>query len=181
MPNPKMEAARVVRGMDHVGLTVPDLEAATAFLVEVLGAEIVYDVVTSDTGPLKGADNERQLRIPHGSEIIKIRLIRVGNAPTIERFELQHTNQQAPVVISDYGWNHVCFYVDDIDAAAELFASAGGTLLSPPHSIGGIKNGPGNRGFCGRPPWGGILEMLSYPDGIRYPGPAKTRWTPPVR
>lgn len=177
----KPQTERIVRGMDHVGLTVPDLEAATTFLIEALGAEVVYDVVTSETGSLKGEDNERQLGIPHGSEISKIRLLRIGDAPTIELFEFRRADQRDPVMISDFGWNHVCFYVDDIEAAAALFVAAGGTLLSPPHSIGGIEGAPRNRGFYGRPPWGGILEMLTYPDGIKYPDPARVRWTPPVR
>ncbi len=80
--------------MDHVGLTVPDLEAATTFLIEALGAEVVYDVVTSETGSLKGEDNERQLGIPHGSEISKIRLLRIGDAPTIELFEFRRADQR---------------------------------------------------------------------------------------
>ena len=178
MSSSESKAIRVVRGMDHVGLIVPDMEVATQFLVDCLEAEVVYDVLDSATGPLAGPDNERQLGIPTGSEIIKIRLLRIGDAPTIELFEFRDTAQADPVMINDFGWNHVCFYADDIDAAADLFIAAGGTLLSPPHAIGGIEGAPRNRGFYGRPPWGGILEMLTYPDGMRYPNPTLVRWTP---
>ena len=34
-----------LRGGDHVGITVPDLDQATAFLVDVLGAERFYDQI----------------------------------------------------------------------------------------------------------------------------------------
>jgi catechol 2,3-dioxygenase-like lactoylglutathione lyase family enzyme len=34
-----------VRGIDHIGITVPDMEAATRFLREAFDAAIVYDTV----------------------------------------------------------------------------------------------------------------------------------------
>ncbi|WP_056059875.1 VOC family protein [Sphingomonas sp. Leaf230] len=34
-----------VRGIDHIGITVPDVEAATRFLSEAFDATIVYDTV----------------------------------------------------------------------------------------------------------------------------------------
>jgi hypothetical protein len=54
-------------------------------------------------------------------------------------------------------------------------------LLSPPHGLAGVEAGSGNIGFYGRPPWGGLIELISYPDGIDYPDDAlTTRWTPPA-
>ena len=32
-----------IRGIDHIGITVPDIDAATKFLVEALGAEMIYE------------------------------------------------------------------------------------------------------------------------------------------
>ena len=32
-----------LRGVDHVGITVPDIEQATAFFVNVLGCELLYE------------------------------------------------------------------------------------------------------------------------------------------
>ena len=39
-------------GVEHVGLTVPDIEAATAFFVDVLGAEMLFEV-----GPFSSDDD----------------------------------------------------------------------------------------------------------------------------
>ena len=35
------QPSQIVRAIDHVGLTVPDIEAATEFLVAAFGAEVV--------------------------------------------------------------------------------------------------------------------------------------------
>ena len=97
------DVIKVVRGMDHVGLTVPDLGIATTFLIEVLGAEVIQDIVSDTTGPLRGPVAEDQLGIPNESEITKIRLLRIGDAPGIELFEFRRTSQQQPVMINDLG------------------------------------------------------------------------------
>jgi catechol 2,3-dioxygenase-like lactoylglutathione lyase family enzyme len=34
---------RPVRGINHVGVTVPDIETATTFLIEGFGAQVIYD------------------------------------------------------------------------------------------------------------------------------------------
>lgn len=39
-----------VRAIEHVGITVPDLEAATQFFVEAFGAEKLYDMLEAPLG-----------------------------------------------------------------------------------------------------------------------------------
>lgn len=46
-----------IRGIDHIGITVPDIEEATRFLIEALGAELIYQSVAPDE---KDLDNEAQ-------------------------------------------------------------------------------------------------------------------------
>ena len=41
-----------VTGVEHIGLTVPEIEAATRFFADVLGAETLYDI-----GPFESADD----------------------------------------------------------------------------------------------------------------------------
>ena len=48
-------------GADHIGITVPDLEAATRFFVDVIGCKVTFEVgpFASDgvmVGPLSGGD-----------------------------------------------------------------------------------------------------------------------------
>lgn len=41
----------VPRGIQRIGGTVPDLDAATEFLVQGLGAKVAYNGLTSDDEP----------------------------------------------------------------------------------------------------------------------------------
>ena len=43
------------RGIDHFGITVPDLEAATRFLVEAFDAKPLYDNIRRTDPPFEGA------------------------------------------------------------------------------------------------------------------------------
>ena len=42
------------RGIQHIGVTVPDLDAATEFLIQGLGAKVAYDGLTPDDEPRQG-------------------------------------------------------------------------------------------------------------------------------
>ena len=38
-----------IRGIDHIGITVPDIETATTFLCEALGAKVIYESLKHTT------------------------------------------------------------------------------------------------------------------------------------
>ncbi|PJN48555.1 hypothetical protein PAEAM_60970 [Paenibacillus sp. GM1FR] len=38
----------ITRGIDHIGITVPDMEQATLFLQQAFGAQLAYDHITPD-------------------------------------------------------------------------------------------------------------------------------------
>ena len=53
-----------LRGVDHIGITVPDMEQATAFFIDVLGCELLYEREPP------GDDSPRdRLGVPAGSRI----------------------------------------------------------------------------------------------------------------
>ena len=80
---------------------------------------------------------------------------------------------------SDFGIQHICLYVDDIDAAARL-AAAGGTLLSEPGDLPGGDAGAGNRYVYTRTPWGSTIELVTYPSPQAYESRTELRrWRPP--
>lgn len=66
------------RGIQHIGVTVPDLDAATAFFVEGLGAKVAYDGLTPEDEPRQGEEVERQLGLPSGAAIHRQRMIVIG-------------------------------------------------------------------------------------------------------
>jgi catechol 2,3-dioxygenase-like lactoylglutathione lyase family enzyme len=167
------------RGIDHVGVTVPDIEAAARFLEAAFDATTVYDVQTLSAPPMAGKQVEHELGIPRGAGILHMRLMRLGVGPSLELFQFGQVEQKPSASLNDFGLQHVAVYVDDIAAAAARFERAGGTLLSPPHGLAGIEDGPGNAGVYGRAPWGGLIELITYPAGVDLPKGSPTRWTPP--
>ena len=54
-----------VRAIEHVGLTVPDLEEATTFFAEAFGAVKLYDMIDE---PLSGPAIESGLGVPGGRD-----------------------------------------------------------------------------------------------------------------
>ena len=72
------------RGIQHIGVTVPDLEAATRFLVEGLGAKVAYDGLTPDDEPRQGREVEHQLGLPSGAAIHRQRMFVLGEGPGLE-------------------------------------------------------------------------------------------------
>jgi quinol monooxygenase YgiN/catechol 2,3-dioxygenase-like lactoylglutathione lyase family enzyme len=166
-------------GVDHVGLTVPDINEATRFFEKAFGATAIYDVQPESAEPMAGPEVERELGFPPGAKIVHMRLMRIGTGPSLELFKIEDAPQRRAAALNDYGWTHIALYVEDIHTTAEKFEAAGGKLLSPPHGLAGIEAGDKNRGLYGRAPWGSLIELITYPSGIKYPDPQRIRWTPP--
>jgi catechol 2,3-dioxygenase-like lactoylglutathione lyase family enzyme len=165
-----------VRAVEHIGLTVPDIEQATTFFIEAFGAQKLYDMLDE---PLKGPGVEQGLGVPEGAVIEVIRMLRLGNGPNIELFTYSGVAQREPVVPSDFGLQHFCVYVDDIDAAAAQLEKAGGTLLSSPNDLPGGDAGPGNRYLYARTPWASTIELVTYPSPQAYESTTELRrWRP---
>lgn len=178
---PERTTTPVLRGVDHIGLTVPDVERASDFLARAFGAVPFYDVQPGDAPPMAGSETERQLGLPRGAKIVHMRLMRIGEGPSLELFQFADVAQQAAAALSDVGLQHFALYVDEIAAAAQRFTEAGGRLLSPPHPLAGVEGRAGNAGVYGLAPWGGLIELIAYPAGIEYPPDAPgSRWTPPA-
>ena len=83
------------RGIQHIGVTVPDLDAATEFLIQGLGAKVAYDGLTPDDEPRQGAEVERQLGLPSGAAIRRQRFIVIGEGPGLEMFEISGDQREA--------------------------------------------------------------------------------------
>lgn len=169
----------MTRGIDHIGMTVPSIEEATRFFKAAFEAQVSYDVQRPEQQPMEGEEVEQQLDLPSGRKIVHMRLLRLGNGPSIELFELAASPNQPAVGIADMGLHHFALYVDDIEEASERIQQAGGSLLSEPHPLAGVEDGEGNRGVYGKTPWGSLVELIVYPSGIDYPKDSEaTRWTP---
>src|SRR6478752_10066824 len=83
-----------------------------------------------DAPPMAGAEAGMQLGLPSGAKIVQMRLLRVGEGPSLELFQFADASQRGAAALPDYGLQHFALYVDDIDEAAARFEAAGGELLS---------------------------------------------------
>lgn len=167
------------RGIDHVGVTVPDIEQATAFFVDALGAQVLYDTLPREEGPNTGSELDDRLGVPQGTAQVAIRMLALPSGPGLELFEFSGPRQDRPSVASDLGWQHVALYADDLDAARDAIVAAGGTALSAPKPLPSVEAGEHNRFVYCRTPWGSTLELVTYPDEQPYAEHTDLRrWTP---
>lgn len=173
----RMEKA-FFKGIEHIGITVPDIDAAVEFLKNALDAELLYELISENEEPMKGAETEQQLGIPKGNEIVRMSFLKIGNGPGLELFQFGNTASRDAVALNDFGLTHFSVYVDDIDAAANQFEKAGGKLLSKPHALAGIEDGERNRGVYGKAPWGSLIELISLKDGLKNKTLNEKRWKP---
>ncbi|MEO3794423.1 VOC family protein [Nonomuraea sp. B10E15] len=168
-----------VHGIDHVGVTVPDLDEATKFFARAFGAEVLYDTLPKERGPKGGWAVERRLGVPQGTVEVAIRMLRLPNGPGIELFEFGGPRQADPVLMCDLGWQHVALYVDDVDAAVQRVIEAGGSPMGEPVPLPGPESGGRNRFVHCRTPWGSVVELVTYPDAQPYEqDTGLRRWRP---
>lgn len=167
------------RGIEHVGITVPDIDAATAYFRAVFGAEVLHETWLRSRAPAKGEKVETSLGLLPGTELKAVRLLRLGNGPAIELFEYGAEAQRPPARPSDFGLQHIAIYVDDLEAACGRIERHGGELLAGPNRMPGPESGEGNRYRYTRTPWGSTVELVCYPSAQRYEGDtALRRWRP---
>lgn len=174
-----MNKARMpgLRGVEHIGFTVPDLEEATRFFVDVLSCEQFYDI-----GPFQVDDDWMaiQLNVHPRTVMKKLRFFRCGNGPNFELFEYDAVGQctEHPRN-SDIGGHHLAFYTDDFDGALAWLRWHGVKILGEPVVR---ESGPsaGQVWVYFLTPWGMQLELVSYPNGKGYEQQTDRRlWHPP--
>ncbi|WP_306886290.1 VOC family protein [Amorphus orientalis] len=155
-----------MKGMDHVGVTVPDMEEALDFFVNVIGCEKAMSF-----GPFRddeGTFMTDLVNVHPRAVIDEIALVRCGNGSNIELFQYQAPDQASePPKNSDIGGHHIAFYVADIDAAAAYLREQGvRTMMGPVPIEEGPAAGQSIMYFLA--PWGLQLEAISYPQGMAY-------------
>jgi catechol 2,3-dioxygenase-like lactoylglutathione lyase family enzyme len=166
-----------LRGTDHIGFTVPDLEEAVRFFVDVIGCEEVFSL-----GPFRDDDGDwmvQNLNVAPRAVIPGIRMLRCGNASNLEIFEYEVEGQaRTQPRNSDVGGHHIAFYVEDIDASIEHLRSHGVQIIGSPKLM---TEGPnaGLRWVYFLTPWLMQLELVSAPHGMAYEKNTSRRlWRP---
>ena len=165
-----------LRGAEHVGFTVPDLEQATRFFVDVIGCEYVYSL-----GPFRddGDWMTRHLNVHPRAVVKELRFFRCKHGPNFEIFEYESPDQRSqPPKNSDVGGHHLAFYVDDFDAALTYLRGHGLEILGEPTTRTTGPSG-GQTWVYFLTPWGMQLELVSFPNGKAYERESSVRlWHP---
>ncbi len=161
-----------LRGGEHLGLTVPDLDAAERFLVEVLGAQVVFDGGTI-------ADEDVMIRVlgANRGDSTRYKFFRLGHGLNLEVFEYATKDRGRHPGNHQAGGHHLALYVDEIGPAVEHLR-AHGVPVDDPETI---ESGPaaGSHWVYFKAPWGLQLELVSYPHGKGYEAGASVRlWNP---
>ena len=105
-----------VRAIDHIGITIPDIEQAAKFLEEAFGATAIYDTIIPSDPPMKGKESEEILGYLEGTAITHMRLMRIGDGPCIELFKMKVLgNRKENIIPSDIGLQHFAVYTEDIE------------------------------------------------------------------
>jgi len=158
-------------GLDHIGFTVPDLEQAAEFLVDVLGCAYMYTL-----GPYRddeGGWMAEHLNVDPRAVMRRLHFFRCGGQAVFEVFQYEAPEQRAaPPRNSDTGGHHVALYVDDLDTAVAYLRERGVTVLGEPTTSSGPSLGQLWVYFLA--PWGMQFELVSYPHGKAFDQPG---WT----
>jgi catechol 2,3-dioxygenase-like lactoylglutathione lyase family enzyme len=152
-------------GVDHIGFTVPDLEEARRFLVDVLGCEYMYSLgpFLDDGGDWMAA----HLNVDPRAVMRQLHFFRCGGRAVFEVFQYEAPNQDPEQPRnSDIGGHHVALYVEDLDEAVAYLRRRGVTVLGDPT----VSKGPseGQRWVYFLAPWGMQFELVSYPGGKAF-------------
>ncbi|MFI6485496.1 VOC family protein [Nonomuraea sp. NPDC050663] len=151
--------------VDHIGFTVPDLEQARHFLVDVLGCEYMYSL--GPFGHDEGDWMSEHLNVHPRAVMERLHFFRCGDQAIFEVFRYTAPDQADSVPRnSDIGGHHIALYVDDLDTAITYLRHRGVTVLGAPTTSKGPSEG--QRWVYFLAPWGMQFELVSYPRGKAF-------------
>ena len=155
-----------VRGTDHIGITVPDLDEAIAFFTDVFGCEELFRMGPFSDG--EGTWMKDNLNVHPRAVLERFAMVRCHTGANLEIFQYASPDQgDAIPKNSDVGGHHIAFYVDDLEGAIADLRERGITVLGEPKDVPDTPL-EGIRWCYFLAPWGLQLELVSYPDGLAY-------------
>lgn len=152
-------------GIDHVGISVPNLKQAEQFLATTFDCHPMTHI-----GPFPMAPR---------ADSVSLAMLRCGTGANIELFEYKKsTGSTAMPKSEDIGASHIAFYTDDVAAGVAYLKGKGITVLGEPISMSsGDTEGETWVHFLS--PWGSEMELVGYPNGKGYEKAGKGKlWNP---
>ena len=132
----------MISSIQHIGITVQQIERAIAFLEQAAGFVPVPD------------DRMNGLHATAARSM----LLR-GPRCMIELLQYEHREQPSYHPVSDAGITHFCVQTNQIEPLYQRFATAGATFHATP-----LQLATGNRYCYARDPEGNVIELEALPD-----------------
>lgn len=146
--------------VNHVGINVPDLDAAVVWYASVLGFEVIQPVAEVTAGEGETGIRFAQMNGP-GFQRGRVAYLTTANGVGFEMFEFIEPRTE-PFRNDWEFWRpgawHVCLTTPDVEAVAASIAANGGR-----HRTEVMEASPGSGfwiTFC-QDPWGNPVELMS--------------------
>lgn len=157
-----MSAIPGLRGIDHLSVTVPDLEEATRFYCDVIGGDLLYELGPFDARemPGEGGRDWTEAHLAVADARLRFRAVRFGDV-ILELFEFERPGRtlDRPVRASELGRGHIGFEVDDIEAATAYLVEQGVEVLAGPIDVPAEAPSGAMLSRYFTDPWGNQLEL----------------------
>ena len=141
----------MILGANHVAISVPNMQKALAFYVDLLGFEKVGDFSWNTNSET----SDRILAVKGTAADVTV--VKAGNI-LLEIFEFKAggprlQDPKRPVI--DHGFTHLCFAVKNLDEEYDRLKAAGMEFHCPPVDLAeGLV-----RTVYGRDPFGNVIEL----------------------
>ncbi len=152
--------------VDHVSLTVADIEAVVDFYTRVFGATVAYRMGPFDAAEMPKMEDGRDWTEAHinvAGARLQIAMLTMPDGLGMELFQYDTPADAAstPPRNCDVGCRHLCIEVEALDAAVEFLASNGCTPMAG--SIDMLDGPcPPSRSWYVLDPFGHQLELVEY-------------------
>lgn len=171
----------LVRGIEHIGITVTDLNEAERFFTAALGASVLYRIIPPDNSDkaIDGAQMHPANGFPPEMQVTGLAMLRLANGCNIELFQTAPPVDNTDATPAKAGLNHFSVYVEDIAAAGRLMQEYGARMFDGPSDCFAQETGRGNQTWFGLTPFGVLIELITLPSPLEYDeGATATRWLP---
>jgi len=148
--------------MNHIGISVPDIEAATRWYVDVLGC---YLLVPPTDARNDGSHFGKVVKDIFDKRFEHVMMAHLSTADGvgIELFQFVEPKTEVPANTFEYwrgGIFHFCLTAPDVDAVARRIGEHGGKVMSKVWKLWANKEY--EVVYC-QDPWGTIVELCSHP------------------
>lgn len=153
-----------INAVDHVALTVPDLQEATHFFQQVFDGKVLVDGPSEVEPAWAGTWAETAFGLPKGGVVTARRVMNIGGTTNIELFCFSGMEHQRAAHTYDYGLQHFAVRVDHLGDVARRILLAGGRLYADPETVEAVRNGQGpDQGWMYvETPWGSVIELVTF-------------------